>query len=261
MRWVRDTELQLDAAERQLLLDELAAETAAEAARRGRHTAQRDAQPPAAQHRGSSDGGGGGGSRRSSRTATAAGASVDGSSREEAQQRVQPPRASQAAGQQGRAGGKAAAGVRVSFAAAGAGDMANVEAPAASASAGQEIVPEPLDEGQTVPGAFEWLSRCQQQAAATLGALLQPLLPAATQHGGTRPGAQPAMADPAATLRLLGGTCLGAVLLYAAYAERQAIQRGARSARRGALGALGDLARMALSLQLNPLAASAPAWR
>ncbi|KAL4425299.1 hypothetical protein ABPG75_009315 [Micractinium tetrahymenae] len=259
MRWVEETELPLTAEERQLLLAELAAEAEAAAAarRRQEQARQHAAQPPAEQRASSFDGGGG--TRQGRSAALAAAAAERRGSRGEGQQRAQLPRTSQAGQPAGSAGGKGRSDGQGSAAAARAASAAA----AAAAGADSEIVPAPPEEAEpaAAPGPLDWLARCQQQAAAALGAVLQPLLPAAERSSSAQESAEPVPADPAAALRLLGGTCLGAVLLYAAYAERQAIRRGAQRALRSAAAALGDLARMALSLQVNPLAASAPGWR
>lgn len=260
MRWVEETKLPLDAEERQLLLAELSAE-AASARRQQDRPWQRHAPPPAVQSGGSFDGGGGGVRGRQG-TDVAAGAGAAASSRDAAQLGAQPPRASQAGTQRELAGGWSGAGGTAPGATAGARAVGRAPGlgPSASAGAEPEIVPAVPEETEAGAGAsaLEWLARCRQQAAAALGAALQPLLPAAALGDGAQAGGS---ADAAATLRLLGGSCLGAVLLYAAYAERQAIRQGAQRARRGVAAALGDLARMALSLQVNPLAASAPGWR
>lgn len=103
--------------------------------------------------------------------------------------------------------------------------------------------------------------------------MLRPLLPQSLLAGEPQPGAaqhklgggpaaqQEAPPDPAAALRTLGSTVLGAVLIYAVYAERAAVRSGLQRARRGVSAGLAELAGMALSMRVNPVAAAAPALR
>lgn len=108
---------------------------------------------------------------------------------------------------------------------------------------------------------IEWLCQAQQQAVQAAADFLRPLLirPAADEQGRrSAPSAAHFSPDP---MQLAGGTVLGAVLLYALYAERQALRRGARRARRAVFDGAAQLLRMAFSLSINPVATSAPAWR
>lgn len=129
-----------------------------------------------------------------------------------------------------------------------------------------------------------WLGRCQQQVVQAASAILGPLmgLPlqlAPTQlgtlkpqgsglsHGGViRVGAGGGGVSPAGPsdphhahaqpdqLQLLAGGLLGAVLLYAAVAERRAIRDGVGRAQRSVTGGMADLLRMAFSMSVNPMA-------
>lgn len=129
-----------------------------------------------------------------------------------------------------------------------------------------EILPAEEEEGAgPAPGAtlqsplaagVEWLGWCGQQAQQAAAAVLRPLVSGlgAEQPRRGAAGQQAPLADPAAALHLLGGGVLGAVLLYAVYAERQALGRGARRARQAVVGSVAELLRMAFSLGVNPMA-------
>lgn len=135
-----------------------------------------------------------------------------------------------------------------------------------------EIVPAPdtqssfggsgSSEPSAVRAGVEWLCQAQQQAVQAAADFLRPLLvrPAADEQG-RRSGAPCAADFSPDPMQLAGGTVLGAVLLYALYAERQALRRGARRARRAVFDGAAQLLRMAFSLSINPAATSAPAWR
>lgn len=248
MRWVQETRLPVTAEERQLLLE--------------------DVQEQAAAGQSLFCGGGGGGSGALGVQEAEAARVQRGSSgsEEEAgwsrlslqprhQQHAQPPQLS--------AGGAVQdSGLR------------------SRAAGGAEIVPADEEENssegatkaQALAAGLEWLGSCQRQVMQTVSAVLGPLLglpqpaPPVEQRrsGGSaatiEAAAAPAL-DPTATLQLLGGTVLGAVLLYSLYAERQALRRGASRARRTVVGGLGDLFSMAFALSVNPMASPAAALR
>ncbi|PSC76636.1 hypothetical protein C2E20_0914 [Micractinium conductrix] len=105
--------------------------------------------------------------------------------------------------------------------------------------------------------------QAQQQQRRQQSLLAGEPQPGAAQHklGGGPAAQQEAPPDPAAALRTLGSTVLGAVLIYAVYAERAAVRSGLQRARRGVSAGLAELAGMALSMRVNPVAAAAPALR
>lgn len=117
------------------------------------------------------------------------------------------------------------------------------------------------EQPSAVQAGVEWLCQAQQRAVQAAAALVQPLLgrpPAGKQGSRSTLAAANPSPDP---MQLLGGTVLGAVLLYALYAERQSIRRGARRARQAVATGTMQLLRMAFSLSVNPVATSSPAWR
>lgn len=117
------------------------------------------------------------------------------------------------------------------------------------------------EQPSAVQAGVEWLCQAQQRAVQAAAALVQPLLgrpPAGKQGSRSTLAAAHPSPDP---MQLLGGTVLGAVLLYALYAERQSIRRGARRARQAVVTGTVQLLRMAFSLSVNPVATSSPAWR
>lgn len=118
-----------------------------------------------------------------------------------------------------------------------------------------------IEAPSAVQAGVEWLCQAQQQVVQAAAALVQPLLgrpPAGKQGSRSILAAAHPSPDP---MQLLGGTVLGAVLLYALYAERQSIRRGARRARQAVVTGTVQLLRMAFSLSVNPVATSSPAWR
>ena len=245
------TQLPLTPAERQLLLDELSEQQqlpsgAAPASSRAPAAAPNAVQPAAD-----------GARERAHRSQAPAGAAPP------AQQRAQPT----GAGAQAPAAGVATAQQRRKRQQQQQGEPeivpASEEEAAVAGAAGSEPAP-------ALAAGIAWLCQAQQQALQAAGAWLRPLLghPSAEQQGAAAaidssrasPGAAPSTAQPSPDpLPLLGGTVLGAVLLYALYAERQALRRGVRRARRAVAGGLADLLRMALSRSINPLA-STQAW-
>ena len=260
MRWVQETQLPINAEERQLLLSELELE--------------QQARSPGAAAGGSAAAG------WESRVATT-----------RAEQELEPgwPESSGAEG--------AAAEEEHSFQQKAVQPQAarGASAEAAAAPAGNEIEPAGAD-GSSAGGAageaplqpsalgLDWLGRCQHQMLQGAAAILRPLLgpqaeewrqrlhaavggtstSAPTTTGeGSKAAAAPAGGssallpdpDPAAALRQLTRTALGCALLYAAYAERRAIRRGMGRARHAVAVGVSDLLRMALNLSINPLAA------
>lgn len=237
MRWVQETRLPLNAAERRLLLDELQ-----------QHAQQEQA---------------------------AAGAAHALLSASASPEPLEDVLATQAAAAAGAAQGGELEGEQLGWERLGlrprhqqhAAPPAAAAAAATSSWGAAEIVPfEDDSEAEAQPFAvgWDWLARCQQTASAVLGPLLglgqRPDdsgsgIRSRSASSGSRDMGAPApvaAADPAASLQLLGGSVLGAALLYSLYAERQALRRGAGRARRAA----ADLIRMALGVKsVDPMAA------
>ena len=239
MRWVHDTELPLPPEDRQLLLEELEA-----------HQRQQEAL-----------GAGAGGSPT---TAGQGAADEDSCFLDGLHEALAPPRQ------------RVAHGRRASQASAAVAEEAALRPPRRP-PAGPEIVPAeeqaPDEEEagdssaadtvqQTLAAGLDWLGRCQHQAYRAAAAVVRPLLGLPEQqHSSVGGGGAVQAPDPVATLQMVGGGVLGAVLLYALYAERQALRRGASRARRAVSGSVADLLRMAFRLGVSPMPAAPGQWR
>ncbi|KAL4854558.1 hypothetical protein ACK3TF_004722 [Chlorella vulgaris] len=255
MRWVQETQLPINAEERQLLLDELEAEQ--------HQQQQQQRHSPRSGGAAAGEGRGGGAAARGAEGLAAATARQWGGGRAEEEagegrsfQQDMPTQASTR--NQDQVGSSSS------------GRLVTKRRPAA---AGSEIEPA-VSEGEQQGGmAMGWLGRCQVQVLHGASAVLAPLLGMSPQqllHGlvvAEEPGdsaGKPAAAagdraalalqpHPAAAVRQLSRTVLGCVLLYAAYAERRAIKRSMGAAQRFVSGGTADLLRMAFSLSVNPM--------
>jgi hypothetical protein len=253
MRWVQETQLPINAEERQLLLDELEAEQNLQQ--------QQQRHSPRSGGAAAGEGRGGGSAARGAEGLAAATARQWGGGRAEEEadegrsfQQDMPAQASTRKQDQ-----------------AGSSSSGRLATKRRQAATGSEI--EPAVSEQQGGMAMGWLGRCQVQVLHGASAILAPLLGMSPQqllHGlvvAEEPGdsaGKPAAAagdraalalqpHPAAAVRQLSRTVLGCVLLYAAYAERRAIKRSMGAAQRFVSGGTADLLRMAFSLSVNPM--------